>query len=183
MKRSTKLKKFVEIKKLESSKSVYPGVLEKLVNDVEPAIKYYMRTGHGNWSSIRMMAPVIEVISGGRKSRRNKILREIGILYPNLFWLMYRNGLVHNDSSPLSVKMSSNSIGWGFGWNGNVAAQVVNHSHYMIDPGALFKNLKRWLENKINEGCDISIKETVLISINSKIDSTYKREFEKMLEN
>ncbi len=182
MNRSAKPSKFVGKKKIESSKSIYPKVLGKLVADVEPAIDYFKKTGHGNWASIRMMAPIIEAISGGKISRRNKILQEIGIPYPNLFWLMYRNGLIHNDNSPLSVEMGGKNIGWGFAWNGNVAAQVINHSHYMIDPGALFNNLKIWLENKINEGYDVSIKETVLISINSKIDSVYKQEFEKLLK-
>lgn len=177
-----KPKKINEMKYCDSSKNIYPGVLGRLINDVEPAIDYYRKTGYGNWSSIRMTAPIIESISGGNKSLRNQILVDIGIKYPNIFWLIYRNGLIHNDGSPLSIQMGSRTIGWGFGWGSGPAAQMVDKKHYTINPGILFDNLKTWLKNKIAEKYDVSIEETKLISINENEKSVYRDEFEQMLK-
>lgn len=165
-----------------NAKETYEEILKRLIDDVEPAVSYYRKTGKGNWATIRMIAPIIETLGCQNQKYRNVILQELGIDYPIIFWVMYRNGLLHNDSWPQSIQLGTKSVGWGFNWNQSVAATMVKSNLYSINPALLFDNLKRWLELKINNTKGTNkINIPCLVEIDEKVNSPLKEEFLKMI--
>lgn len=161
---------------------LYQGALDRLLNDVAAPMQYYRSTGHGNWSSVRMLAPVIEALAKNDTGRRNTILKQIGIEYPSIFWAMYRHGLIHNDNSPQSIQLEEDSIGWGFNWGQNEAALIVG-SNYSLNPSVIFDNLVHWLREQLlnrQELEGMSIEEALIVQIKPDKNSTLKSEFEKI---
>lgn len=164
---------------------LYQGALDRLLNDVAVPMQYYRSTGHGNWSSMRMMAPVIEALSKNSTAKRSSILKQIGIEYPSVFWAMYRHGLMHNDNSPQSIQLNEHSVGWGFNWGQNEAALMVGNN-YSLNPSVIFDNLIHWLRAQLaNRQAleSVNIEEAMVVQIKSDKNSSLKDEFEKILQN
>lgn len=160
----------------------YRGILDRLLNDVVPPMEVYRRTGVGNWASMRMLAPVIEAVSKNNTNKRNKLLREIGINYPVIFWTMYRHGLMHNDSMPQSVQLGDESIGWGFNWEQKEAAVVVGNC-YSLNPAIIFDNLVSWLRMQLLNNTHLKdelLQGSELVVIKPEKVSTIKAEFNEM---
>lgn len=151
----------------------YAAMQKRLIDDVQPAMEIYRRTFTGNWASIRMIAPVIEAAAGSNRRKLRRILQEMGIEYPEIFWTMYRHAFAHNDDMPQSVSMGNIGIGWGMNWEQEDVAVVVG-TVYSINPSKLFDNFLSWLEtHKYDPGM---VASAVLVSIDSSKKSLLKSE-------
>jgi hypothetical protein len=162
---------------------LYQGALDRLLDDVATPMQHYRNTGHGNWSSIRMMAPVIEALAKNKPSKRNQILKQIGIEYPAVFWAMYRHGLLHNDAAPQSLELNGESIGWGFNWRQNQAAVIIAGC-YSLNPSVIFDNLVQWLRGQLQNVSSLSettVEQSVVLSIKPDMNSQMKSEFEQIM--
>lgn len=162
-----------------SAKEAYQAILDRLLNDVVPPMEVYKNTGVGNWASIRMMAPVIEALAKNNTGKRNKLLKEIGIEYPTIFWAMYRHGLMHNDTMPQSIQLGEKSIGWGFNWGQKEAALMVGNC-YSLNPAIIFDNLTAWLRMELINNDKLKNEKLVaseLIVIKGDRNSVIKAEF------
>ncbi len=162
---------------------LYQDVLDRLLNDVAQPIQFYRSTGHGNWSSMRMICPVIEALSNNDTNRRNSILKLIGIEYPAIFWAMYRHGLMHNDNAPQSIQLDKHSIGWGFNWDQNEAAYKVGNN-YSLNPSVIFDNLVHWLRAQLADRHALeamTIEEAVIVKVKSEVNSELKIEINSLI--
>lgn len=162
-----------------SAKEAYQAILDRLLNDVAPPMDIYKSTGVGNWASMRMMAPVIEALAKNNTGKRNKLLKEIGIKHPTVFWVMYRHGLMHNDTMPQSIQLGDKSIGWGFNWGQKEAAIMVG-SCYSLNPAVIFDNLTAWLRMELINNAKLVHEKLVaseLIVIKENRNSDIKAEF------
>jgi len=164
---------------------LYKSTLDRLLNDVAIPMQYYRITGNGNWSSMRMICPVIEALAKNDTNRRNSILKLIGISYPAIFWAMYRHGLMHNDSAPQSVQLEERSIGWGFNWGQNEAAIMVGNN-YSLNPSVIFDNLIHWLRAQLANRQTLertTIEEAMIVKIKQNKNSALKQEFIDITNN
>jgi hypothetical protein len=62
----------------------------------------------GHFAMVRMLMPIIEATSEGKPWG---LLRDLGVLYPSVFWQVYRNTLMHKDELRIVLYRS-----WRVGW-------------------------------------------------------------------
>jgi hypothetical protein len=142
------------------------------MNDVKARLEYdigpyfdcisdvYRRTGRGIgfWALPRMLFPIIEAVATTvyRWSKAGppavRLLRRLGLKYPELTWEMYRNVLMHGDEL-LSASYRGRSVRW---------AVAIDEGHrsdggrLQIDVKKLYEDLRQYLENEANDPANVS---------------------------
>lgn len=143
-------------------KQYLEGVKDRLINDVGTYFAMVDTEGSkgnmvGFWGSARLIFPVIEAVaktlyrkSGKEDKRVPKLLRKLGILYPDVVWQMYRNSLAHSDHL-VRISMGSKTISWSV----TASAGGISTGHIFagnmvhIDTRRLYEDLLAFLDKEI----------------------------------
>jgi hypothetical protein len=138
------------------------GVRSRLADDVSiyfEKLDDEAATGNlvGFWGSARLLFPVIEAVAKtiyrpalGTDNRVQRLLRSLGIEYPELVWQMYRNSLSHNDHLA-HIAHGNRTVKWsitasaGGATMGHIFMSGVIH----IDTRKLFDDFCLFLDKEI----------------------------------
>jgi hypothetical protein len=168
------------------------GVKGRLVNDVGTYFKAVDVEGaNGNmvgfWGSARLIFPVIEAVAKTIYRRTKKadkrvarLLKKLGVQYPNVVWQMYRNSLSHSDHL-VHITKGTKTINWSV----TASAGGVSTGHIFgagtihIDTRRLYEDFLAFLDEEIaNANTGVFVKTGIKIS--SKYKGDIQQEIAKL---
>lgn len=124
---------------------------------------------------IRSIIPIIDMLSSQNAKRRRKILKELGIVYPEIFWYSVRHGLVHSSKQPQSLKIKHSRSGFvtRYDWEQSEITSYAN-TQYSINPKLLYESTKSWLEKCQHNPTYKYVKYTYMLNIDKKTPLLFK---------
>lgn len=120
-----------------SRKAYLTDVRGRLVAEVGLCIPMFVQESTGFWATIRMLFPVVEAVATviyrthGKERKPVRLLRELGVPFPNLAWEIYRHSLMHNDEL-VACRYRDRAVDWSVSFGGG------HHSA----PGAIHLDLE-----------------------------------------
>jgi len=123
------------------------NVRGRLMGEVGPYLSMAARQNTGFFASARMIFPVVEAVATviyrkhSKERQPVRLLRALGIDYPNLVWEMYRHTLMHNDEMASAV-YRGRTIRWGIRIGGG---HSWARGHLHVDVRKIYDDLLTFL--------------------------------------
>jgi hypothetical protein len=123
-------------------------IKSRLEAEVGRCLRVLMKARTGHWAMVRMLMPIIEATSVGKQW---DLLRTLGVPYPSVAWLLYRNTLLHKDEMRI-VLYRAWRVGWELDYTGGHSfrrASSRGGALLRLDLRQLYEDLVSYLDKEI----------------------------------
>ncbi len=157
---------------------------ELAANIGHPLKECYEKTHAGSGVIISAITPIVDMFSSCDHVKRREILKQIGIIYPEVFWNSLRHGLIHHSkqSQCIMIKGAQSGIMMSYNWDQNDVT-MCKMGNYSINPKLLYEHTLEWLKTCMERPPYDEFEYTYMKTVTKDTSDELYKELEEILKN